>query len=246
MAISEKIKVSAIIAAAGCGRRMGGNYKQFLLLDDKPLVIYSLEVMEKSPLITEIILVIPLEKQEYCEQEILYRSCLSKLKCMVAGGPYRQDSVYNGLQAVESGKKEDIVIVHDGVRPFLTERMIERTVGAARKYGATTVAVPVRETIKEADDRGIVVRTLDRTALWTIQTPQAFHYSLLRDAHDKARSEGYRATDDAVLVERMGIRPVLVMGSYDNIKITDHEDLALAEAILRRQKSYIQKENPLH
>lgn len=233
---SKEIKVTAIVVAAGYGRRIGGVYKQFLLLNDKPVVNYSLEVIEKSPEINEIILVVPSEKQEYCKQEILADGYFSKLKSVVAGGQSRQDSVYQGLQVLESKKENDIVLIHDGVRPFLTEEMISSTIAAIHRYGAVTVAVPVRDTIKEVDNQGIIIRTLDRTTIWMIQTPQAFYHFLLRKAHEKAKSEGYQATDDATLVEKIGIRPVVVMGSYDNIKITGPEDLVLAEAILRREK----------
>jgi 2-C-methyl-D-erythritol 4-phosphate cytidylyltransferase len=156
---------------------------------------------------------------------------LDKADQVVSGGETRQESVFNGLQMLTSGT--DMVIVHDGVRPFVTEEMIKSTLESAGKWGAATVAVPVKDTIKEADDENLVVKTLNRHRLWAIQTPQAFKYGLILQAHLYARENQIQATDDASLIEQLGIHQVkLVMGTYENIKITTPGDLVTAKAIL--------------
>lgn len=170
----------------------------------------------------------------YCEREIVKLYNFHKVSKMVAGGRERQNSVYNGI--VSSSGKSDIVLIHDGARPFITEDIIERSINEAQHFGAVCVAVPVKDTIKSCDLGGFVKKTLDRNTLWAVQTPQVFKRELIIKAHDKALIEGFIGTDDTVLVERLNAKVKIVLGSYDNIKITTVEDLAIGEAILRANK----------
>ena len=149
---------------------------------------------------------------------------------MVVGGDTRQESVYNALKELSSNT--DIVVIHDAVRPFVNEDMIIQSIDDANRYGSAIVAVPVKDTIKESDNDGFVMKTLDRRKLWAIQTPQTFKYDLIMKAHLYARDNNIQATDDAFLVEQIGHKVKLIMGSYENIKITTPDDLAVAKAIL--------------
>jgi 2-C-methyl-D-erythritol 4-phosphate cytidylyltransferase len=161
---------------------------------------------------------------------------LKKVSRILAGGPERQDSVYLGLKAV--GGKADFVIIHDGARPFVSPELIERALSETRRYKAVVVGVPAGDTIKEVSAQREVLRTLERSRLWAIQTPQSFEYGLIAEAHEKAREEGFYGTDDASLVERLRIPVRVIEGSRFNLKISTPEDLILGEAILRhlRQK----------
>jgi 2-C-methyl-D-erythritol 4-phosphate cytidylyltransferase len=158
---------------------------------------------------------------------------LTKVKTLVVGGKERQDSVYNGIGKLE--KDAAVVLVHDGVRPFVTHEMIRECVESARKGECVAVGVPLKDTIKEVDSKGIVRQTLERSRLWAIQTPQAFPVKVLRKAYDESYKKKVYGTDDATLVERSGTKVRVLMGSYENIKITTPEDLMLAEEILKRR-----------
>lgn len=204
--------------------------KQYVEVCQIPLLARTLKVFQNSSLIDEIILVVNKDDFIYCKQEIVDRYDFTKVKSMVTGGSTRQDSVRNGLKEVSN--QTEIVLIHDGARPFIKESSIAESISAAYEYGASCVAVPVKDTIKRADSSGFVEETPDRSQLWQIQTPQAFKYNLILDAHNKALEDGFYGTDDAVLVERLGHKLKLVMGSYNNIKITTMEDLLLAEAII--------------
>jgi len=226
--------VSSIIAAAGKGTRMNLDInKQYVEICQIPLLARTLSVFQDCNLIDEIILVVNKDDFIYCKQEIVDRYDFTKVKSMVTGGNTRQDSVRNGLKEVYN--RAEIVLIHDGARPFIRESSIAECINAAYEYGAACVAVPVKDTIKRADSSGFVVETPDRSQLWQIQTPQAFKYDLILDAHKKAFEDGFYGTDDAVLVERLGYRLKLVRGSYNNIKITTAEDLLLAEAIIENK-----------
>jgi 2-C-methyl-D-erythritol 4-phosphate cytidylyltransferase len=166
----------------------------------------------------------------HCKQNIVDFYGFTKVKTLVCGGRERQNSVYNGI--LEVSKDCDIVLVHDGARPFLNEENIIDSVDAAYEYGAASVAVPVKDTVKVSDAENFASETLDRSRLWSIQTPQAFRYDIIIQAHERAVKEGFIGTDDAVLVERMGQKMKLVMGNYYNIKITTKEDLSMARAII--------------
>jgi len=227
-------RVTALIPAAGTGTRMGKTVaKQFLLLGDRPLLAHTLLVFQRAPEIDEIIPILPQDDMEACLRDVIEKYHLTKVKTLVAGGRERQDSVANGLKRLE--KDASIVLIHDGVRPFVTPEMIRESVDRARKGACVAVGVPIKDTIKEVDNKMIVVRTLERNRLWAIQTPQVFPLAVLRHAYEESYKHKIYGTDDATLVERAGGRVQVIMGSYDNIKITTPEDLNLAEEILKRR-----------
>lgn len=224
-------KASAIVVAAGSGSRMNaGINKQYMLLGGKPVLAYTLEAFERSELISEIIVVINNEEHKQFEDCILIPYKFSKIKSVTYGGSTRQESVYNGL--IKVTEEIEIVAVHDGARPFVTPDIISNSITAAERSGAACTGVPVKDTIKKADQNRIVEETPDREFLWAIQTPQTFKKEILINAHEKAKADGFSGTDDSVLVERLGYKVQMVMGSYSNIKITTPEDLAFAEALI--------------
>lgn len=228
--LESKKKTSVVIAAAGSGSRMGMNKnKQFLDIAGKPVLARTIQAFENCKLVDEIIIIAAEPEVEYCNKNIVEKYRLRKVKSVICGGEFRQQSVYNGLMQVSSDC--DIVLIHDGARPFIDCKSICECIKAAEEAGAACIAVPVKDTIKRVDDEGFVEGTLDRRCLWAMQTPQAFQYNLIIEAHRNAMIEGYVGTDDAVLVERIGHRVKLVTGSYYNIKITTKEDLAIAEGI---------------
>ena len=228
-------RVTALIPAAGMGKRMGKAVaKQFLLLGDKPLLAHTLLVFQRAPEIDEIIPILSQEDMEGCLRDVIEKYHITKVKTLVVGGKERQDSVANGLKKLE--KDASIVLVHDGVRPFVTAGMITEAVDRARKGECVAVGVPVKDTIKEVDDKKkIVCRTLERNRLWAIQTPQVFPCKVLKHAYEESYKHKVSGTDDSMLVERAGGTVHVIMGSYDNIKITTPEDLILAEEILKRR-----------
>ena len=226
------MKTVAIIPAGGSGRRLkAGIAKQYLLLDGLPVLVHSLKAFEQALVINEIIVVVPESDIKYVREELIKKNDLKKVTNVIAGGAQRQDSVRNGLAAIDD--KCDIVLVHDGVRPFVTEKMINEVVAAAKKDQAASIGVKAKDTIKETQDNGLVVKTVQRQNIWLTQTPQAFPFAVLKKAYEAAQSDNYYGTDDASLVERIGIKVKMIAGSYDNIKITTPEDLIIAEALLR-------------
>jgi 2-C-methyl-D-erythritol 4-phosphate cytidylyltransferase len=229
-------RTAALVPAAGRGLRMGGPIpKQFLSLGGHPLIIHSLRLLQSSAAIDDIILAVPQSDMDYCLTHIVNGHRFTKVKKVVPGGAERQDSVRHALEAV--AEEVDVVLVHDAVRPFLTERMVEEVVAAARAKGAAIVALPMKDTVKQVGADHLIERTLDRRGLWLAQTPQAFRRDWLLAAHRKAHAEGLHATDDAYLMEWSGYPVAVVEGSGDNIKVTRPEDLIIGEAILAaRQK----------
>lgn len=217
--------VGVVIVAAGRGTRMGtAESKQYLLLQGKPIIVHTLEVFQRHKLISEIVLVTGAEDMDRCREWVqAYK--LDKVKAVVPGGSERQHSVYKGLKALETGW----VMVHDGVRPFVQSSEINACYDKARETGASVLAVPVKDTIKQVDDAGKVLSTPDRRSLWAIQTPQTFRLSELLAAYEAAEQEGFLGTDDSSLAERSGITVSVVEGSYSNIKLTTPEDLDFAE-----------------
>jgi len=211
------MKVAVIIAAGGSGKRMG-RPKQFLPLAGKAVVEWTIEVFRKIKVVGQIVLAVPEDDLERAKNLGV---------TVVAGGEERGDSVKNGLKAV--APDTDIVIIHDGARPLITPDIIEKAISEAKEHGAAVVGVPVKDTIKRVGDDLMIKETVDRQILWQAQTPQVFKYEIITRAYAKKRS----ATDDAKLVEDLGIKVKMVMGSYENIKITTPEDLIVAEAILR-------------
>jgi len=222
--------ISAVIAAAGKGSRMNMDInKQYIEIDGIPVLARTLTIFQNCRLVDEIILVVDGEDIPFCKREIVDLYELDKVKTITAGGSQRQQSVYKGLLQVD--RKAELVIIHDGARPFLeTEDLIE-AVKAAYEHGAASLAVKVKDTIKRSDNEGMAIQTVERTNLWAVQTPQVFKLDLIMEAHRKAIQDGFSGTDDTVLVERMDRRVKLVEGSYFNIKITTQEDLTLAEGI---------------
>jgi 2-C-methyl-D-erythritol 4-phosphate cytidylyltransferase len=228
------VKVTALIPAAGMGRRMGRKVaKQFLPLGDKPMLAHTLLVFQRASEIDDIIPILSREDMESCLRDVIEQFHITKVRTLVVGGKERQDSVMNGLQKLE--KDVSIVLVHDGVRPFVTAEMIRESVEHAKKGECVAVGVPLKDTIKEVDDRRQVRHTLERSRLWAIQTPQAFPVKTLKRAYEEAYKHNVYGTDDAMLAERAGFSVRVIMGSYENIKITTPEDLILAEEILKRK-----------
>ncbi|MCR5467482.1 MAG: 2-C-methyl-D-erythritol 4-phosphate cytidylyltransferase [Lachnospiraceae bacterium] len=224
--------VKAIVLSGGSGSRMKSKTKkQYMLLQGKPLIYYSLHTFCESS-VDEVILVASPEDMEYCQKEIIDKYSLYKVKTIAPAGSERYESVYNGLKAVGSA---DVVLVHDGARPFVTTDMIERSVETAEKFGSAICAMPVKDTIKTADKNCVVTSTPDRSTLWQIQTPQTFSYPLLTECYEKIMStDPTGITDDAMIVERASDKKIhLIEGSYTNIKVTTPEDMAVAEAFLR-------------
>ncbi|ART74645.1 2-C-methyl-D-erythritol 4-phosphate cytidylyltransferase [Sutcliffiella horikoshii] len=220
-----------IVLAAGQGKRMkAGKNKQFIELEGKPVIIHTLSVFEADPWCMEIKLVIN-EKEKDIFKELQHQYPVQKIKEMVIGGEERQDSVYNGLTSLQSA---EIVLVHDGARPFISQEVIHHLVKKAAKEGAAIVGVPVKDTIKRVSKAGVVEQTVERSSLWSIQTPQAFRYAILKEAHDKAKAENYLGTDEASLVERIHVPVHIVEGEYENFKLTTPEDIILAKAFLQK------------
>lgn len=236
-------KCTAIILAAGSGKRMrSAMAKQFMPLGGRPVLWYSLQAAEKSEVIDECILVAAEGDIPYVRREIVERYGFRKVCAIVAGGKERYESVYNALLAMEPGDPAvcgGYVFIHDGARPFLTEDILEATYRGACRHRACVAAVPVKDTIKIADESGFVARTPDRSRMWAVQTPQVFEAPLIVEAYRKLferMGEGAATvpvTDDAMVLEAMtGIPVKLVEASYRNIKITTPEDIRIAEAFL--------------
>lgn len=222
------MKNVAIVLAAGQGKRMQSKVqKQFLLIKEKPVLYYTLNAFENSPVITDIILVTGKDEIEYCQKEIVDKYGFKKVCKIVAGGKERYHSVHHGLQAVEEA---DYAFIHDGARPFVDNDMIERAYEAVKEHKACVIGMPVKDTIKIADKNGFASQTPDRKKVWQVQTPQTFEFQLIKDAYSRLLEEEPEGiTDDAMVVETMtDCKVKLVEGSYRNIKITTPEDLEIA------------------
>ena len=232
--------VSAIIAAAGMSNRMRSRInKQFIFIDNKPVLAHTLEKFEKCKYIDEIIVVAREEEIEYCKREIVRRYNIKKNVKVVKGGKERQDSVYNGLLALNGNAS--IVLIHDGARPFVKIENIVDGIEGVVKYGSCVIGVPVKDTIKIVDGEKGVSNTPDRSTIWAAQTPQCFSYDTIMKAYKSAREDGFVGTDDSMLVERMGCKVKMIMGSYENIKITTPEDIVVAESILKDKEMIFEK-----
>ena len=229
----QKAICTAIVLAAGQGKRMGTKIqKQYLEINGKPVLYYSLRAFEESELIDEIVLVVGTKQKEYCKSEIISKFGFEKVKTIVEGGEERYHSVANGLQEISEG----YVFIHDGARPFINEEILRRVYNEVIVHKACVVGMPVKDTIKMADERGFADATPDRNLLWQVQTPQVFEVSLIKEAYKKLMaSDTINVTDDAMVVEQMlGGKVKLVVGSYENIKITTPEDLKIAECFLKK------------
>lgn len=223
--------VTAIITAAGKGTRMNCDInKQYIEIAGIPVLARTIDVFQNCDAINNIILVVNEEDINFCRHRIVEYYNFSKVRSLVSGGAERQNSVYKGLCAVYDDC--DIVLIHDGARPFVTNKNIVDCINEAKTYGACGVGVKLKDTVKISDQNGFVAATPDRSNLWSIQTPQGFAYNIIMEAHKKAISSSYLGTDDMALVERQGIPVKIVEGNYQNIKITTPEDLAIGESIV--------------
>jgi len=229
--------IDALICAAGQGKRMGlGHNKLFLELEGEPVLIHTLKVWEKHERIRHIVVVVAREERELIDKMIV-EAGLTKVRPLTMGGTERQQSVFNGLNSYEAKERPDMILIHDGARPFITESLIDQVIEATEEYGAAVLAVPVKDTIKQATKNKFIDKTLDRSKLWSIQTPQAFRYTEIIKAHQQAEILGIQATDDAALMEVLGHQVYLVEGDYTNIKLTTPEDIELAEFLLKKRRN---------
>lgn len=227
------MKIYAVIVAAGDGKRMGSEVKKpYLELASRPILFHTLRNIISSPLISGIILVVGKGLVDYCRHEVVEAFMIKGVINIIEGGDERQDSVYHGLKALP--EDTELVMIHDGVRPFVSCKMIEETIAAATEYGAAVTGVKVKDTIKTVDESNRVIQTVNRTGLWAVQTPQVFKAKLLRDCYDTAINKGFYGTDDASIVEWAGLEVMIVEGEYENIKITTPFDLMVAEAMIER------------
>lgn len=228
----EKQKYTAIVLAAGSGKRMNSKvHKQYLIIQDRPVLYYSLKAFEDSA-VDEIVLVVGKGEEKFCRKEIVDKYGISKVKAIVEGGKERYHSVFEGLKQTSDA---DYVLIHDGARPFVNQDIVRRCMQEVQKYQACVVGMPVKDTIKIADEEGYAKQTPDRKNVWMIQTPQTFSYALIYEAYEEMlKTEDTAITDDAMVLERIkGKKSKLIEGSYRNIKITTPEDLLIANVYLQ-------------
>jgi len=233
------MKIEAIVAAAGRGKRLNISFyktesKPFIKIKKRPILYYTLKCFENNPLIEKIILVIRREDLKKAKN-LVYKEDLKKIKKIITGGKTRRLSVERGLNLID--KDTELILIHDGVRPFINQHFIDKLISQAKRFGAAVLGVPLKSTIKEIKKNLFVKETLNRERIWEIQTPQVFKKDLILKAYKNFRGN---SLDDAQLVERLGARVKLIRGSYFNIKITTPEDLIFAEAILKNPKITIQ------
>ena len=227
-------RVSAIITAGGQGLRFGGNMpKQFTDLGGMPVLARTLSVFDRMDEITDIVVTVP---KEYIQttKKLLHTYHFQKTAQVLAGGDNRQASVYHALAALDGGT--DIVLIHDGVRPFVSERVIRTVIAEAAKGTAAVAGVKMTDTVKETDAEGFIERTVPRERLWSVQTPQGFPYAMILHAHTQAAAENYLGTDDGMLAERFSAARIkMVEGDRTNIKITAPEDMRLGAAMIHME-----------
>lgn len=222
--------VSAIVLAGGRGKRMRNiQSKQYIDLNGAPILYYTLKQFIENDLIDKIILVVPEDEKDYCKREVLNKYGL-KIDDLVSGGNERQESVYNALEKLE---KSDIVLIHDGARPFVSQKIINDAVEYAKLYKAAAPGVMPKDTIKIKDSNNLSVDTLVRSELVAIQTPQAFDFNLIYECHKEIKKRCISVTDDTSVVELLGHKVYIYEGDYKNIKITTPEDLILAEYFVK-------------
>ena len=222
-----------VIVAAGTGSRMNmGINKQFIKLEGKEIIAYTIEKFYNNSNIEDIVVVVKEDESEFFKKEILDKYNFKNVK-IAYGGKERQDYVYNGLKLLD--EKCDVVLIHDGARPFVSDKIIDKSIEEAKEHKAIVVGVPVKDTIKVIDNDKNIVDTPNRSVLWAVQTPQTFDYNILIHAYKDVFKNGFYGTDDAMLVERIGYKVKMLEGSYNNIKITTQEDLNVGSQILRVQ-----------
>ncbi|MBQ9142379.1 MAG: 2-C-methyl-D-erythritol 4-phosphate cytidylyltransferase, partial [Lachnospiraceae bacterium] len=236
-------KSTAIVLAAGAGKRMQSTVaKQYMLLKEKPVIWYALQAFETSKIIDRVILVVGEGEIPFCRQEIVEKYGFAKVEAVIEGGAERYLSVWEGLCYLETHQpaEEGYVFIHDGARPFVNERILEDTYAAAKEYGACVAGMPVKDTIKIADEEEFSIQTPNRRTVWAVQTPQVFEKKLIAEAYgaliaqlEELKKQGIEITDDAMVVETMLHRRVkLVRASYENMKLTTPEDMRLAECLI--------------
>ncbi len=219
-----------IIVAAGTGSRMKVNInKQFIKLNDKEIITYTIEKFYNNKNINDIVIVVKEDEAEFFKKEILDKYSFNNIK-IAYGGKERQDSVYNGIKVLDKNCK--YVLVHDGARPFVNEDIINRSLEEVQKYKSVVVGVPVKDTIKVVNNNNDIVDTPNRSTLWSVQTPQTFDYNVIKRAYEDAFNNNFYGTDDAMLVERIGYTVKMIYGSYNNIKVTTPEDIDMGIQIL--------------
>jgi 2-C-methyl-D-erythritol 4-phosphate cytidylyltransferase len=224
----------AIIVAAGQGVRMQGDLrKQFLQLSGRPILMHTLCAFNACRAIDQLIVVVPSEEFPYCQEKILKPAGLEGSVSLVAGGKRRQDSVFNGLESISDDN--GIVLIHDGVRPLVSEEIIEACIQGALRWGSCIPVILPVDTPKQVNEAGVISRTIDRKALRMAQTPQAFQLPIIRKAHQTAFDNGWQATDDASLVERLGLDVHIVQGMQENLKITTAQDMTLAQFYINKK-----------
>lgn len=227
-------QVTAIILAAGQGKRMNSDVqKQYMLLKDKPVLYYSLKAFEESK-VDSVILVVGEQEVNDVREQLVRRYQFHKIQAVISGGAERYLSVYCALQQL---KDTNYVLIHDGARPLVTVELINQVTEEVKLYQACIVGVPSKDTVKLVNHDKIVIATPERNNVWLIQTPQAFSYSLIKQAYDSLMETGeYNVTDDAMVLERSNSTPIhIIQGSYDNIKITTAGDIIVAEALLTKE-----------
>ena len=225
------MKVAAIVPAAGKGRRIKSKIqKPYIELCGKPILAHTLLKLSKNRLITEIVVAVDRKKINTFRREIISKFKIKKVK-VVSGGKERKDSVFNALKNVS--RDIDYILIHDGIRPFITDKLIISSLRAAQRFDASIVAVPVKATLKYTGRSNRIQYTPDRKNFWEAQTPQVFRRAIIERAYRKPGKRKIDITDDSMLVERLGVRPKIVLGSYSNIKITTQEDLELAEMLFK-------------
>lgn len=221
---------AVIIVAAGTGSRMKVNInKQFIKLNDKEIITYTIEKFYNNKNINDIVIVVKEDEAEFFKKEILDKYSFNNIK-IAYGGKERQDSVYNGIKVLDKNCK--YVLVHDGARPFVNEDIINRSLEEVQKYKSVVVGVPVKDTIKVVNNNNDIVDTPNRSTLWSVQTPQTFDYNVIKRAYEDAFNNNFYGTDDAMLVERIGYTVKMIYGSYNNIKVTTPEDIDMGIQIL--------------
>ncbi len=232
------MRTLAIILAGGAGKRMGtATNKQFLLLDSKPIIVRTLQVFEECRPVDGVYLVVNQKDLPVMQEEILETYKFNKVLKLVIGGRLRQDSVKNGLEAIENPC--DIVIIHDGARPFVSPSFIEKGIFLMEMFDAVIPALPVKDTIKTVSKEGFVMKTLERDYLWNVQTPQTFKYELILKAYREGMNKKLYGYDDATFLEHMGKKVKVIEGSPYNIKITTPEDLIIAKGMLSQLKNSV-------
>ena len=227
-------RVVCVMLAGGKGKRMGTKVsKQYLLLEERPVLFYSLKAFEEF--VDEIIVVAAKGEEEYCKENIVDKYGIEKVSAVVTGGAERYLSVYEGLKAIKKADNETYVLIHDGARPFISGKVIKAAIEKVKETGACIVAVPSKDTVKIGNIDNMVESTPDRRNVWLVQTPQAFEYENIFEAYKKAIASGrYDITDDSMVMESFGEKKIhFVEGDYDNIKLTTPEDLTHGIAILR-------------